>query len=93
MADILFQALLFPQGTGSHPGKNQVLRKKSRPHIKAYFMKGLKAVFQKNEVCLGMVAYGGLLLLRVALASRKQQEQSVYLTRKKQKGKVVSLLS
>lgn len=65
MADILFEALLFPQGTGSQAGKNQVLRKKSTPHIKAYFMKGFKAVFQKNKVYLGMVAYGGLLLLHV----------------------------
>jgi hypothetical protein len=40
-------------------------------------MKGFKAVFQKNEVCLRMVAYGGLLLLRVALASRKEHESSV----------------
>jgi ABC-type Co2+ transport system permease subunit len=67
MADILFQALLFPHGTSSHPGKNQVLQKKVDPHIKAYFMKGFKAVFQKNEACLGMVAYGGPLLLHVSV--------------------------
>jgi hypothetical protein len=66
MADILFQALLFPQGTGSNPEKNQVRWKKNRA-MKACIMVALQAVFQKERLCVELLLMLGFALFCVGV--------------------------
>ena len=58
MADILFQALLFPQGTGSNSVKKKLYARKNGA-IKACIMKSFTGSFQKGKALSGMVTYDG----------------------------------